>query len=100
MAAMSWHPMTDLIDAEKQLVNPELVALAGVWNEQRAHLQGSSALREFNERMAREWAIETGILERLYTLDRGITQLLIERGISGWLDRSVLKALEIWRRGE
>lgn len=49
--------------------------------EQRESLLGTESLREFNERLAREWAIETGILEGLYTLDRGITRLLIERGI-------------------
>ena len=29
----------------------------------------------------REWAIETGLVERLYSFDRGITQLLIDHGI-------------------
>ena len=38
-------------------------------------------VREFNDRLNREWAIETGIIERLYTLDQGTTQLLIEHGI-------------------
>ena len=41
---------------------------------------GSGAVR-FNERLHREWAIETGLIERLYSFDRGVTQLLIERGI-------------------
>ena len=49
--------------------------------EQRESLLGTETLKEFNERLAREWAIETGILEGLYTLDRGITRLLIEQGI-------------------
>ncbi len=31
--------------------------------------------------MQREWAIETGIIERLYTWDRGVTEVLIEQGI-------------------
>lgn len=31
--------------------------------------------------MQREWAIETGIIERLYTWDRGVTEALIEQGI-------------------
>jgi len=30
--------------------------------------------------MSREWAIETGVIENLYHIDRGITQTLIERG--------------------
>ena len=31
--------------------------------------------------MQREWAIETGIIERLYTWNRAITESLIEHGI-------------------
>jgi Fic family protein len=42
-------------------------------------------LRRFNEHLQRQWAIETGIIERIYSLDRGITALLIERGIDSSL---------------
>ncbi len=35
--------------------------------------------------MQREWAIETGIIERLYTWDRGVTEVLIEQGIDASL---------------
>jgi Fic family protein len=63
------------------MASTELRALSEVWLEQRESLQDSTALRRFNEQLQRQWAIETGILERLYSLDRGITALLIERGI-------------------
>jgi prophage maintenance system killer protein len=43
------------------------------------------ALAEFDQRLRREWAIETGIIEDVYTLDRGITKTLIERGIDAAL---------------
>ena len=33
----------------------------------------------------REWAIETGIIERLYDVDRGITRVLIEQGLDASL---------------
>ena len=36
----------------------------------------------FLERLTRSWAIETGIIEGLYTLDRGLTATLVTRGIS------------------
>ena len=36
----------------------------------------------FLERLKRSWAIETGIIEGLYTLDRGMTATLVTRGIS------------------
>ena len=39
----------------------------------------------FNQRLHREWAIETGLIEQLYVLDRGVTQMLIDRGIDAAL---------------
>ncbi len=58
------------------------------WEEVRADLNPSK-VEDFNQRRNREWAIETGIIEGLYTLDgdrnRGATKLLIERGIEASL---------------
>ncbi len=64
-------------------MSSELSALSSVWKKQSTRLreQQSEALNEFNKRLQRKWAIETGIIEGLYTIDRGITQTLIERGI-------------------
>jgi hypothetical protein len=59
----------------------ELPSLASVWHDQRSELGDDRALAQFNERLAREWAIETGVIERVYSLDRGVTQVLIEHGI-------------------
>jgi fido (protein-threonine AMPylation protein) len=84
-AAYKWKPLTDLPDDWEQLRNPELYSLADVWSEQHAQLKQSRSVNNFNERLSREWSIETGILERLYTIDRGVTQLLIEQGIDAAL---------------
>lgn len=81
----SWKPITDLPSDLEKLRNPELYSLAEVWQEQRIQLKESHSVKEFNEKLLREWSIETGILERLYTIDRGITQLLIEQGIDSAL---------------
>lgn len=59
----------------------ELAALADVWRERRAALETDGAYQEFIKKLQREWAIETGIIERLYTWDRGVTEILIEQGI-------------------
>jgi hypothetical protein len=59
--------------------------LAEIWKEQSQRLRDSDALRVFNEKLCREWAIETGVIEGLYSIDRGITQLLIEKGIEASL---------------
>ena len=42
----------------------------------------AAAYRPFLDRLHRSWAIETGIIEGLYTLDRGMTETLVMRGIS------------------
>lgn len=60
---------------------PELRALSDVWLEKKAELEENGAYKEFIKKMQREWAIETGIIERLYTWDRGVTEALIEQGI-------------------
>lgn len=76
----AWHPIADYESAPTLLARGELRSLSQVWREQRTALETLDALRQFNERLRREWAIETGLIERVYTLDRGVTQLLVERG--------------------
>ena len=78
--AHTWAPIEDY-QSNEVLAHNELGALAQVWQEQRDRLTGQQAYREFEEKLKREWAIETGLVERLYTLDRGVTQLLIEYGL-------------------
>lgn len=60
---------------------PELRALTSVWREKKDQLEDDGAYKEFIKKLQREWAIETGIIERLYTWDRGVTEVLIEQGI-------------------
>ena len=79
--ASSWSPIEDLPEAWQGLASAELRLLSTIWSEQRSRLDDTAVLRDFNERLRREWAIETGILENLYSLDRGTTQVLIEQGI-------------------
>lgn len=72
------------IDAFPDTTNlefPELRALSSIWWEKRNELEGTGAFQEFIKKLKREWAIETGIIERLYTWDRGVTEVLIEQGI-------------------
>ncbi|MEP6741642.1 MAG: Fic family protein [bacterium] len=76
-----WAPIKDLPDNWPELQHTEFESLAEIWKEQSNTLQKRDALRQFNDRLRREWAIETGIIENLYSIDRGITQILIEKGI-------------------
>jgi Fic family protein len=78
-----WNPETGITDFEKpwkELAATETESIRKIWEEQRERLNGSKQLTQFTERMSREWAIETGVIENLYQIDRGITQTLIERG--------------------
>src|SRR6266481_109146 len=76
-----WEPITDLPQDWNSLTDGELGPLLQFWKDQRVDLEQSSALSSFSQRLAREWSIETGQIEGVYDLDRGITQTLIERGI-------------------
>jgi Fic family protein len=77
-----WKPITDLPDDWGSLTDGELGPLLQFWNDQRADLEQNNALAEFSKRLHREWSIETGQIEGVYDIDRGITETLIERGIN------------------
>lgn len=98
---MLWQRIEDLSSDWQNLASSELPNLVIVWNEQADRLRQSSEFQTFNKKLCREIAIETGIIERLYTIDRGITRLLIEQGIEealiphGATDRSVKQIVSL-----
>ncbi len=100
---MPWKPIDDLPENWADLVSTEIESLAQAWQQNYQDLKDTQLLDNFNEKLRREWSIETGILERLYTIDRGTTQLLIEQGIdatfipSGSTDRPVYEVVNIIR---
>ena len=78
-----WDPSTGILDIGPDIASmasPEMSGIKAVWQEQRNRLKGTPALADFTEKLSREWAIETGIIEGLYDIDRGVTQTLIEQG--------------------
>jgi len=77
-----YRKIAPLPDQPAALAVAELRGLETVWQERKASLEGSGSLQEFLVRLKRDWAIETGVIERLYTWERGVTEVLIERGIS------------------
>lgn len=98
---MLWQPIEDLPSNWQDLASSEWPPLVTVWNEQADRLRKSGEFQTFNEKLRREIAIETGIIERLYTIDRGITRLLIEQGINesliphGATDRPVKQVVSL-----
>ena len=78
--AHQWHPIEDLGDSFAESVHDELHHLAEVWQEQK-HSFDPAQLQKFDNELKREWAIETGLIERIYTVNRGVTESLIKLGI-------------------
>ncbi|PJF29380.1 MAG: filamentation induced by cAMP protein fic, partial [Phototrophicales bacterium] len=80
---MQWQPITNLPDNWEQMIEKHrgLHELVKIWGEQRQRLSNTNSYKLFMEKLRRKIAIETGVIERLYTIDRGITYLLIEQGI-------------------
>ena len=83
--AYKWHLIEDLDDDPKALTDGELESLKRVWANQKDEMVQLGTLDEFDKRLRREWAIETGIIEGVYTLDRGVTRTLIAKGIEAAL---------------
>jgi Fic family protein len=80
-----WRPISDLGSDPKSLTDGELESLRRIWADQKKDLTARGVLDEFDKRLRREWSIETGIIENVYTLDRGVTRTLIEKGIDAAL---------------
>ena len=85
MIAYHWKPIEDLPDDWQTLASSELEGLMQIWKEQHSRLAQFEGVKHFQEKLKREWAIETGIIENLYSIDRGTTTLLIERGLESSL---------------
>lgn len=76
-----WSPIEDLPQDWRSMASAELPSLLTFWQEQAAELRDSGAYETFMDKMNRQIAIETGVIERLYDIDRGITEQLIEYGL-------------------
>lgn len=87
MISHKWTFINDLPSNWADYASSELPGIASIWRERAEQLKGTPAYNDFMAKMRREIAIETGIIERLYTIDRGITHLLIEEGIDEALIR-------------
>ncbi|MFN7920890.1 MAG: Fic family protein [Bryobacteraceae bacterium] len=82
MDRIAFRPIEDLPAGADSLTDHELVSLGEVWAEQKRGLEERGVVEPFLERVRRRWAVEAGVVERVYTLDRGVTETLIERGIN------------------
>ena len=84
MIAHRWQPIQPIDTTSEQYDFSEIDSLQQQWLSIRERMEqdNSDTYKVFLERLGRSWAIETGLIEGLYTLDRGVTETLIERGIA------------------
>lgn len=82
MADYLWKPIEPLSEQDRQIDLSEIRRVYETWRTAKKRLQQSSPtnLKLFNQRLIRRLSIETGILERLYDLDRGTTEALVTQG--------------------
>lgn len=78
---MTYQQISELSNEELIYRNIQADVLMREWKEQESALKDGEKYNEFLLRLRRQWAIETGILERLYDLDDGVTKTLIEQGL-------------------
>ena len=91
MGNVRWSPIEPLREETVNVDFAEIDALKRQWLDVKSNVEASNptAYEKFNEELYRSWAIETGIIEGLYELDRGITQTLIERGfVTNYIERN------------
>lgn len=60
-------------------------AMESLWTKQRTRLQASGHWQPFWDRIVRWWSIETGVLERVFDLSMGVTQILVQQGFAASL---------------
>jgi Fic family protein len=77
-----WKPIEPLSGRDRLIDLAAMRPLYETWRASKERLRQSSpaSLKEFTQRLVRRLSIETGILERLYDLDRGTTEALVAHG--------------------
>lgn len=82
MSDYKWKHIEPLSDLEREIDLAAMAPLYDAWRNARDKLQKSSreGLEKFTNRLIRRMSVETGILERLYDLDRGTTEALVTNG--------------------
>ena len=82
MIGHKWQPITPL-ERSCGYDFTELDSLQRQWLSIRQRWEESNpdAYKAFLELLERSWAIETGIIEGIYNIDKGLTQTLVENGL-------------------
>ena len=81
LIAHKWKRLDDLPQNWQDLCREDLTAVQKQWKEDRDLIRDDTKIQKIREKLALHWAIETGIIERLYKADRGITVQILEAGM-------------------
>ena len=81
LIAHHWQPIADLPSDWQSLCREDLHVVHADWMTARTGIDAPDRARQVQERLMMVWAIETGIIERLYSVDRGVTIALAEVGL-------------------
>ena len=84
MSDYKWQPIEPLLSKDLAIDLADNQSLYESWRSAKARLKvlGSNQVEEFTRRLIRRLSVETGILERLYDLDRGTTEALVQKGFA------------------
>jgi hypothetical protein len=84
MSDYKWHPIEPLSEKDLSVDLAGNQSLYESWRSAKARLKslGNNQVEEFTRRLIRRLSVETGILERLYDLDRGTTEALVQKGFA------------------
>ena len=79
-----WRPIEPIDPVSRAYDFGEIDSLQREWLRIKQGVESSTpdAYTAFTDRLTRRWSIETGIIEGIYDLDRGVTETLIEKGIT------------------
>ena len=83
-ASHKWRPIEPIDSVSRAYDFGEIDSLQREWLRIKQEVESSTpdAYKAFTDRLTRRWSIETGIIEGIYELDRGVTETLIEKGIT------------------
>ena len=84
MADYKWKRIEPLSAEDRNIDLAAISPLYDTWKIAKQRLEKSSpaSLELFTQRLVRRLSIETGILERLYDIDRGTTEALVASGFA------------------
>ena len=84
MPKFGWKPIEPLSDEDRAIDLAAIKALYDTWKTAKQRLEKSSptSLKRFTQRLIRRLSVETGILERIYDIDRGTTESLVANGFA------------------